>query len=146
MLEIQLNTIKPAEGSNPDRRRVGRGIGSGFGKTAGRGHKGQKSRSGGLHKVGFEGGQMPLHRRLPKRGFTSLNQHLYAQVRLSDLQSIPVEEIDVQVLKQAGVIGQAVKFVKVFKSGDLSRKVSLKGLTVSAGARLVIESVGGNIA
>jgi large subunit ribosomal protein L15 len=146
MLEIQLNTIKPAEGSNPDRRRVGRGIGSGFGKTAGRGHKGQKSRSGGFHKVGFEGGQMPLHRRLPKRGFTSLNQHLYAQVRLSDLQSIPVEEIDVQVLKQAGVIGQAVKFVKVFKSGDLSRKVSLKGLTVSAGARLVIESVGGSIA
>ncbi|MDP4589710.1 MAG: 50S ribosomal protein L15 [Burkholderiaceae bacterium] len=146
MLEIQLNTIKPAEGSNPDRRRVGRGIGSGFGKTAGRGHKGQKSRSGGFHKVGFEGGQMPLHRRLPKRGFTSLNQHLYAQVRLSDLQNIPVEEIDVQVLKQAGVIGQAVKFVKVFKSGDLSRKVSLKGLTVSAGARSVIESVGGSIA
>lgn len=146
MTEIQLNTIKPAEGSNRARRRVGRGIGSGLGKTAGRGHKGQKSRSGGFHKVGFEGGQMPLHRRLPKRGFTSLNHHLYAQVRLSDLQNIPVEDIDVQVLKQAGVIGQAVKFVKVFKSGELNRKVSLKGLTASAGARAVIEAAGGNIA
>lgn len=146
MSDTQLNTLKPAEGSKHAKRRVGRGIGSGLGKTAGRGHKGQKSRSGGFHKVGFEGGQMPLHRRLPKRGFTSLDQHLYAQVRLSDLQQIPVEEIDVQVLKQAGVIGQAVKFVKVFKSGELNRKVSLKGLTVSAGARAVIEAVGGNIA
>jgi large subunit ribosomal protein L15 len=146
MTEIQLNTIKPAEGSNRPRRRVGRGIGSGLGKTAGRGHKGQKSRSGGFHKVGFEGGQMPLYRRLPKRGFTSLNQHLYAQVRLSDLQNIPVEDIDVQVLKQAGVIGQAVKFVKVFKSGELNRKVFLKGLTASAGARAAIEAAGGNIA
>lgn len=146
MSEIQLNTLKPAEGSKHARRRVGRGIGSGLGKTAGRGHKGQKSRSGGFHKVGFEGGQMPMHRRLPKRGFTSLDQHLYAQVRLSDLERVPVDDIDVQVLKQAGVIGQAVKFVKVFKSGELTRKVSLKGLTVSAGARAAIESAGGSIA
>src|SRR5690554_1883107 len=104
MSDMQLNTLQPAEGSKTLRRRVGRGIGSGFGKTAGRGHKGQKSRSGGFHKVGFEGGQMPLHRRLPKRGFTSRNQHLYAQIRLSDLEALPVDQIDVQVLKQAGVV------------------------------------------
>src|SRR5690606_33075072 len=112
MSEIQLNTLKPAEGSKRDRRRVGRGIGSGLGKTAGRGHKGQKSRSGGFHKVGCEGGQMPLHRRLPKRGFTPLGKHLYAEVRLSDLERLPVDEIDVQVLKQAGVVGQAVRYAK----------------------------------
>jgi large subunit ribosomal protein L15 len=100
---MQLNTLKPAEGSKKARRRVGRGIGSGLGKTAGRGHKGQKSRSGGFHKVGFEGGQMPLHRRLPKRGFTMIDDHLHAEVRLSDLQALPVDEIDVQVLKAAGV-------------------------------------------
>jgi len=146
MSDIQLNTIKPAEGSTHARRRVGRGIGSGLGKTAGRGHKGQKSRSGGFHKVGFEGGQMPMHRRLPKRGFTSRDQHLHAQVRLSDLQKLPVDDIDVQVLKQAGVIGQAVKFVKVFKSGELSRKVSLQGMSVSAGAKASIEAAGGTVA
>ena len=146
MSDIQLNTIKPAEGSTHARRRVGRGIGSGLGKTAGRGHKGQKSRSGGFHKVGFEGGQMPMHRRLPKRGFTSRDQHLYAQVRLSDLQKLPVDDIDVQVLKQAGVIGQAVKFVKIFKSGELSRKVSLQGMSVSAGAKASIEAAGGTVA
>jgi large subunit ribosomal protein L15 len=146
MSDIQLNTIKPAEGSTHAKRRVGRGIGSGLGKTAGRGHKGQKSRSGGFHKVGFEGGQMPMHRRLPKRGFTSRDQHLHAQVRLSDLQKLPVDDIDVQVLKQAGVIGQAVKFVKVFKSGELSRKVSLQGMSVSAGAKASIEAAGGTIA
>jgi large subunit ribosomal protein L15 len=142
----QLNTIKPAEGSTHSKRRVGRGIGSGLGKTAGRGHKGQKSRSGGFHKVGFEGGQMPLQRRLPKRGFSTLDGHLYAQVRLSDLQALPVEEIDVQVLKQAGVIGQAVRYVKVFKSGELSRKVTLKGIGATVGARAVVEAAGGNIA
>jgi large subunit ribosomal protein L15 len=143
---MQLNTIQPAEGSKHAKRRVGRGIGSGLGKTAGRGHKGQKSRSGGFHKVGFEGGQMPLQRRLPKRGFTTLDQHLYAQVRLSDLQKLPVDQIDVQVLKQAGVVGQAVKFVKVFKSGELTKKVSLQGVKVTAGAKAVIEAAGGSVA
>jgi large subunit ribosomal protein L15 len=146
MSDMQLNTIQPAEGSTHAKRRVGRGIGSGLGKTAGRGHKGQKSRSGGFHKVGFEGGQMPMHRRLPKRGFTSRDQHLHAQVRLSDLQKLPVDVIDVQVLKQAGVIGQAVKFVKVFKSGELSRKVSLQGMGVTVGAKVAIEAAGGSIA
>ncbi|MFY9347632.1 MAG: 50S ribosomal protein L15 [Orrella sp.] len=146
MSDMQLNTIQPAEGSTHAKRRVGRGIGSGLGKTAGRGHKGQKSRSGGFHKVGFEGGQMPMHRRLPKRGFTSRDQHLHAQVRLSDLQKLPVDLIDVQVLKQAGVIGQAVKFVKVFKSGELSRKVSLQGMGVTVGAKAAIEAAGGTIA
>ena len=146
MSETQLNTLKPAEGSKRARRRLGRGIGSGLGKTGGRGHKGQKSRSGGFHKVGFEGGQMPLQRRLPKRGFTSLNKHLYAEVRLSDLQSLPVDEIDVQVLKQAGVVGQAVRYAKVIKSGDLSRKVTLKGVSATAGARAAIEAAGGSLA
>ena len=142
----QLNTIKPAEGSTHAKRRVGRGIGSGLGKTSGRGHKGQKSRTGGFHKVGFEGGQMPLQRRLPKRGFSTLDGHLYAQIRLSDLRSLPVEEVDVQVLKQAGVVGTQVRYVKVFKSGELSRKVSLKGIGASAGARASIEAAGGSIA
>jgi large subunit ribosomal protein L15 len=146
MSDMQLNTLKPAEGAKHAKRRVGRGIGSGLGKTAGRGHKGQKSRSGGFHKVGFEGGQMPLHRRLPKRGFTTLGQHLYAQIRLSDLESLPVEQIDLQVLKQAGIVGQAVKFVKVFKSGELSKKVALQGVSATAGARAVIEAAGGTIA
>ena len=143
---MQLNTIQSAAGSRPSRRRVGRGIGSGLGKTAGRGHKGQKSRSGGYHKVGFEGGQMPLQRRLPKRGFSILDSHLYAQVRLSDLQALPVDEIDVQVLKQAGVVGTQVRYVKVFKSGELSRKVTLKGIGATAGARASIEAAGGAIA
>lgn len=146
MSDMQLNSLKPAEGSKHAKRRVGRGIGSGLGKTAGRGHKGQKSRAGGFHKVGFEGGQMPLHRRLPKRGFTSRDQHLYAQVRLSDLEALPVDQIDLQVLKQAGVVGQAVKFVKIFKSGDLSKKVTLQGVSATAGARAVIEAAGGSIA
>ena len=146
MSDMQLNTLQPAEGSKHARRRVGRGIGSGLGKTAGRGHKGQKSRSGGFHKVGFEGGQMPLQRRLPKRGFSTRDHHLYAQVRLSDLQALPVDQIDLQVLKQAGVVGQAVKFVKVFKSGELSKKVTLQGVGATAGARAVIEAAGGSIA
>jgi large subunit ribosomal protein L15 len=143
---MELNTIKPASGSKHSKRRVGRGIGSGLGKTAGRGHKGQKSRSGGYHKVGFEGGQMPLQRRLPKRGFTAMNQHLSAEVRLSDLERLPVEEVDVQVLKQAGVIGQAVRYVKVIKSGELSRKVVLSGISATAGARSAIEAAGGSLA
>ncbi|HUH87702.1 MAG TPA: 50S ribosomal protein L15 [Pusillimonas sp.] len=145
MSETQLNTLQPAPGAKHAKRRVGRGIGSGLGKTAGRGHKGQKSRSGGFHKVGFEGGQMPLYRRLPKRGFTARNQHLSAEVRLSDLERLPVDEIDVQVLKQAGVVGQSVRYAKVIKSGELTRKVSLKGLAATAGARAAIEAAGGSL-
>lgn len=141
----QLNTIAPAEGSKHARRRVGRGIGSGLGKTGGRGHKGQKSRSGGFHKVGFEGGQMPLQRRLPKRGFTPLERHLFAEVRLSDLQRLPIDEVDVQALKQAGVVGQAVRYAKVILSGELSRKVVLKGISATAGARAAIEAAGGQV-
>lgn len=146
MSEMQLNTLAPAAGSKHAKRRVGRGIGSGLGKTAGRGHKGQKSRSGGFHKVGFEGGQMPLQRRLPKRGFTPLGQHLHAEVRLSDLQKIEADVIDVQVLKQAGVVGQSVRYAKVILSGELSRKVTLNGLTATAGARAAIEAAGGSLA
>jgi len=146
MSETQLNTLQPAPGSKHAKRRVGRGIGSGLGKTAGRGHKGQKSRSGGFHKVGFEGGQMPLYRRLPKRGFTARGQHLHAEVRLSDLQRVPVDEIDVQVLKQSGIVGQNVRYAKVIKSGELNRKVTLKGLTATAGARAAIEAAGGSLA
>ncbi|MGN6580835.1 MAG: 50S ribosomal protein L15 [Bordetella sp.] len=143
---MELNSLKPAEGSKHAKRRVGRGIGSGLGKTAGRGHKGQKSRSGGFHKVGFEGGQMPLHRRLPKRGFTPLGQHLYAQIRLSDLQALPIDEIDVQALKAAGVVGQQVRYAKVIKSGEVSRKITLRGISATAGARAAIEAAGGSLA
>ena len=146
MSETQLNTLKPAEGAKRERRRLGRGVGSGLGKTGGRGHKGQKSRSGGFHKVGFEGGQMPLQRRLPKRGFTPLGKHLYAEVRLSEIERLPVDEIDVQVLKQAGVVGQAVRYAKVIKSGELTRKVTLKGISATAGARAAIEAAGGSLA
>ena len=145
MSETQLNTLKPAEGAKHARRRVGRGIGSGLGKTAGRGHKGQKSRTGGFHKVGFEGGQMPLQRRLPKRGFTSMGRHLSAEVRLSDLERLSVDEIDVLTLKQAGVVGQAVRYAKVIKSGELTRKVVLKGIAATAGARAAIEAAGGSL-
>src|SRR5690625_616399 len=145
MSEIQLNTLSPAEGAKRERRRLGRGIGSGLGKTGGRGHKGQKSRSGGFHKVGFEGGQMPLQRRLPKRGFTSTTQHLRAEVRLSDLERLPVDEIDVQVLKQAGIVGHLVRHVKVIKSGEISRKVTLRGLAATAGAKAAIEAAGGSV-
>ncbi|AUL45578.1 50S ribosomal protein L15 [Bordetella trematum] len=146
MSEIQLNSIKPAEGAKHAKRRLGRGIGSGLGKTGGRGHKGQKSRSGGFHKVGFEGGQMPLQRRLPKRGFTPLGRHLFAEVRLSELQGLDIEEIDLQALKAAGVVGQAVRFAKVIKSGELSRKVVLRGITATAGARAAVEAAGGSLA
>ncbi len=142
---IQLNTLQPAEGSKRDRRRVGRGPGSGFGKTSGRGHKGQKARSGGSSKVGFEGGQMPLQRRLPKRGFTPMGRHLRAEVRLSEIERLPIDEIDVQALKQAGVIGQMVRHVKVIKSGEISRKVTLRGVTATAGAKAAIEALGGSL-
>ncbi len=142
---MQLNTIKPAAGAKRDRRRVGRGIGSGLGKTAGRGHKGQKSRSGGFHKVGFEGGQMPLQRRLPKRGFNSLARGLTAEVRLSDLQRMALADIDLKALKAAGVVPEATEAVKVILSGKLEREVSLIGLRVTKGARAAIEAAGGSI-
>ncbi len=141
-----LNTIKPASGAKHAKRRVGRGIGSGMGKTAGRGHKGQKSRAGGYHKVGFEGGQMPLQRRLPKRGFKSLTLKYNAEVSLADLQLLAVDEIDVPTLKQAGLIGARAKVVKVIKSGELTRKVMLKGVGATAGAKAAIEAAGGLVA
>jgi len=143
---MQLNTIKPSECSKKNRRRVGRGIGSGLGKTAGRGHNGQKSRAGGYHKVGFEGGQMPLQRRLPKRGFKSHQLKYNGEVNLSDLQAMAVDEIDLQSLKQAGLIGELIKHVKVIKSGELTRKVTLKGVGATAGAKAAIEAAGGSLA
>ncbi len=142
---MQVNTIKPAEGSKKNRRRVGRGIGSGLGKTAGRGHKGQKSRAGGYHKVGFEGGQMPLQRRLPKRGFKSAQLKFNGQVTLTDLQRLDVAEVDLLTLKAAGLVREIVRHVKVIKSGELSRKVVLKGIGATAGAKAAIESVGGMV-
>src|SRR5579862_1132160 len=143
---MRLNTIKPSAGSNKNRRRVGRGIGSGLGKTAGRGHKGQKSRSGGFHKVGFEGGQMPLQRRLPKRGFTSLTKEFVGEVRLSDLEKLPVDEIDLLALKQAGLVGELIKSAKIVKTGEITRKITVKGLSATAGARAAIEAAGGSFA
>ena len=143
---MQLNTIKPSLGAKHARRRVGRGIGSGLGKTAGRGHKGQKARSGGYHKVGFEGGQMPLQRRLPKRGFKSHLLKFNAEVSLTDLERLGVDEIDLLVLKQARLIGELAKVVKVIKSGELTIKVSLKGIFATAGAKAAIEAAGGTVA
>ncbi len=143
---MQLNQIKPGAGSKHAKRRVGRGIGSGLGKTAGRGHKGQKSRSGGFHKVGFEGGQMPLQRRLPKRGFVSLTRNDCAQVRLSDLEKMPVDAIDILALKQAGVIPAAAISAKVVKAGELKRAVKLQGLLLTKGARAAVEAAGGSVA
>lgn len=142
---MQINTIKPADGSKKDRRRVGRGIGSGLGKTAGRGHKGQKSRAGGFHKVGFEGGQMPLQRRLPKRGFKSAQLKFNGEVTLADLERLGADEVDVLTLKAAGLVGQIVKHVKVIKSGELTRKVALKGVGATAGAKAAIEAAGGSV-
>ncbi len=143
---MELNSIKPAVGSKRDRRRVGRGIGSGLGKTAGRGHKGQKSRSGGFHKVGFEGGQMPLQRRLPKRGFKSTTLKYNDEISLTDLERLAVDEVDLLSLKQAGLVGQLIKTVKVIKSGELTRAVSLKGVGATAGAKAAIEAAGGSVA
>ncbi|MES2718445.1 MAG: 50S ribosomal protein L15 [Pseudomonadota bacterium] len=143
---MQLNTIKPADGAKKARRRVGRGIGSGLGKTAGRGHKGQKSRAGGYHKVGFEGGQMPLQRRLPKRGFKSQSLKYNGQVSLTDLERLGQDEVDLVMLKAAGLVGQMIKHVKVIKSGELSRKVVLKGIGATAGAKAAIEAAGGALA
>jgi len=143
---MELNTIKPAEGSKKARRRVGRGIGSGLGKTAGRGHKGQKSRSGGFHKVGFEGGQMPLQRRLPKRGFKSVSLKYNAEITLADLQKLAADEVDLLTLKQAGLVGELARVVKVIKSGELSKKVALKGVGATAGAKAAIEAAVGSVA
>ena len=143
---MELNTIKPADGAKKNKRRLGRGIGSGLGKTAGRGHKGQKSRSGGFHKVGFEGGQMPMQRRLPKRGFVSLTKADTAHVRMNELASVGVDEIDLLVLKQAGVIKSSVKAAKVYLAGEISKPIKLRGVAVTKGARAAIEAAGGSIA
>jgi large subunit ribosomal protein L15 len=143
---MQLNNIKPAAGAKKARRRVGRGIGSGLGKTAGRGHKGQKSRAGGYHKVGFEGGQMPLQRRLPKRGFKSQSLKFNADVTLASLQLLAHDEVDLLTLKAAGLVGEMIKTVKVIKTGELSRKVVLKGIGATAGAKAAIEAAGGSVA
>ena len=143
---MELNTIKPAEGATHSKRRVGRGIGSGLGKTAGRGHKGQKSRSGGYHKVGFEGGQMPMQRRLPKRGFKSMTLKFNAEVTLAALEQLGLAEVDVAVLKQAGLVAANAQVVKVIKSGELSKAVKLNGVAATAGAKAAIEAAGGSIA
>ena len=142
---MELNTIKSAEGARKPRRRVGRGIGSGLGKTAGRGHKGQKSRAGGYHKVGFEGGQMPLQRRLPKRGFKSQNLKFNDEVTLGDLEKLGAAEVDLLTLKGAKLVGQNVKNVKVIKSGELKKAVKLTGIGATAGAKSAIEAAGGSL-
>ena len=142
---MQLNTLQPAEGSKSARHRVGRGVGSGWGKTAGRGHKGQKSRAGGFHKVGFEGGQMPLHRRLPKRGFTSLTRRFCEEVRLNELQGLAAEEIDLNVLKAANIVSPRAMAARVILSGEISRKVVVRGLSVTKGAKAAIEAAGGSV-
>ena len=142
---MQLNTLQPAVGSKSARHRVGRGVGSGWGKTAGRGHKGQKSRAGGFHKVGFEGGQMPLHRRLPKRGFTSLTRRFCEEVRLNELQGLSVEEIDLAVLKAANIVSARALSARVIQSGEISRKVVLRGLSATKGAKAAIDAAGGSV-
>ena len=143
---MELNSIKPAAGSKHAKRRVGRGIGSGLGKTAGRGHKGQKSRSGGYHKVGFEGGQMPLQRRLPKRGFKSQLLKFNAEVTLTALEKLGLPEVDLLALKQAGLVGELAKVVKVVKTGALTKAVKLTGIGATAGAKAAIEAAGGSLA
>ncbi|GAA5168586.1 50S ribosomal protein L15 [Viridibacterium curvum] len=143
---MDLNNLKPADGAKRERRRVGRGIGSGLGKTCGRGHKGQKSRAGGFHKVGFEGGQMPMQRRLPKRGFVSLTAARNAEVRLSEINDLPIDEIDLLSLKQAGIVPGDALSAKVILSGAISRKVSLRGVSATKGAKAAIEAAGGSVA
>lgn len=143
---MELNTIKPAEGAKRASRRVGRGIGSGFGKTGGRGHKGQKSRSGGYHKVGFEGGQMPLQRRLPKRGFKSVTQPFNAEITLAQLDSLGLDEINLSTLKGAGLVRGLTRVVKVVKTGEITRAVKLNGVGATAGAKAAIEAAGGSLA
>ncbi len=143
---MELNTIKPAAGAKHAKRRVGRGIGSGLGKTAGRGHKGQKSRAGGYHKVGFEGGQMPLQRRLPKRGFKSHLLKFNAEVTLAALEQLGAAEVDILTLKQAGLVGELAKVIKIIKTGELTKAVKLTGIGATAGAKAAIEAVGGSLA
>jgi large subunit ribosomal protein L15 len=143
---MELNGIKPAAGAKHAKRRVGRGIGSGIGKTAGRGHKGQKSRAGGFHKVGFEGGQMPLQRRLPKRGFKSHLLKYNAEVTLTSLEQLGLTDVDMLALKQAGLVGQMIKVVKVIKTGELTKAVKLTGVGATAGAKAAIEAAGGSVA
>jgi large subunit ribosomal protein L15 len=143
---MRLNTLQPAPGSKTDRKRVGRGIGSGLGKTCGRGHKGQKSRSGGFHKVGFEGGQMPLQRRLPKVGFVSRVSLVTAEVRLSELAKVEGDVIDLDSLKKAGLVAKSMKRAKIFASGKIERAVNVKGIPVSKGAKAAIEAAGGSVA
>ena len=142
---MELNNINAGDGAKHAKRRVGRGIGSGLGKTAGRGHKGQKSRSGGFHRAGFEGGQMPMYRRLPKRGFKSRSVGLNAEVTLSALSALEAPEVDLLVLKEAGLVGELVRKVKVIKSGELTRAVTLKAINATAGAKAAIEAAGGSI-
>jgi large subunit ribosomal protein L15 len=143
--EMQLNNLAPAEGSKKAPRRLGRGIGSGTGKTAGKGHKGQRARAGGYHKVGFEGGQMPIQRRLPKFGFVSLKALATGEIRLSELNSLPVDEVDLVVLQQHGLISSNIKYAKVFLSGTIERAITIQGLAVTAGARKAIEEKGGKV-
>ena len=143
---MELNNIKPAEGAKHAKRRVGRGIGSGLGKTAGRGHKGQKSRSGGYHKVGFEGGQMPMHRRLPKRGFKSHLLKFNAEISLSALEALGLAEVNLVALKQAGAVGELAKVVKVINTGAITKAVKLSGIGATAGAKAAIEAAGGAVA
>jgi large subunit ribosomal protein L15 len=143
---MELNSIQPAAGAKHAKRRVGRGIGSGLGKTAGRGHKGQKSRSGGYHKVGFEGGQMPMQRRLPKRGFKSHKLQFNAEITLDTLEILGLTDIDMLALKQAGLVGDMIKVVKVIKTGVLTKSVKLNGIGATAGAKAVIEAAGGTVA
>ena len=143
---MELNNIKPAEGAKHAKRRVGRGIGSGLGKTAGRGHKGQKSRSGGYHKVGFEGGQMPMHRRLPKRGFKSHLLKFNAEITLTALEALGLAEVDLLALKQAGAVGEIAKVVKVINTGALTKAIKLTGIGATAGAKAAIEAAGGSVA
>lgn len=142
---MRLNTIKPAVGSKSSRKRVGRGMGCGSGKTAGRGHKGQRSRSGGYHKVGFEGGQMPLQRRLPKRGFQSRQQPRVGEVRLNELNAMEAEVVDLAALRDAGLINRRIEYVKVIASGEIARAVTIRGLGVTKGAREAIEKAGGKV-
>ncbi|HHJ40028.1 MAG: 50S ribosomal protein L15 [Methylothermaceae bacteria B42] len=142
---MHLNTLKPAVGSKQKPKRVGRGIGSTLGKTCGRGHKGQKARSGGYHKVGFEGGQMPLHRRLPKVGFRSRTQRFVDEIRLSELNRLPVDVVDLQSLRQANLISRSIKRVKIIASGKIERAITIKGIGVTKGARELIEKAGGTV-
>jgi len=142
---MRLNTIKPAEGSTKERKRLGRGIGSGLGKTGGRGHKGQKSRAGGYHKVGFEGGQMPIQRRLPKIGFRSFLARVTEEIRLGELDKLEADVVDLSVLMKANLVPKGTKYAKVFASGEIKRAVTLKGLKVTKGARAAIEAAGGKI-